>query len=64
MKKPTFEFDIKDLGDKVRITLLVNGKKDHSIYRLKENSEFSFSLNEAKDIMKANYLISEDGGEL
>jgi hypothetical protein len=65
MKKPSFKFETQDLQDKVKITLFVNGKKEGSLYKMKEN-EFSsyFSVKEAQESLINNYLILNDEGEL
>lgn len=63
MKKATYNFETKDLGDKVKMTLSVNGKKEQSLYKMKNESEF-FSLKELQDQLITNYLIKQDEGEL
>lgn len=63
MKKATYNFETKDLGDKVKMTLSVNGKKEQSLYKMKNESEF-FSLKELQDQLITNYLIEQDEGEL
>jgi len=63
MKKATYNFETKDLGDKVKMTLSVNGKKEQSLYKMKNESEF-FSLKELQDQLITNHLIEQDEGEL
>lgn len=62
--KKQYTFETNDLGDKFKMVLLVNGKKEQTLYKSKNNESVFVSLKELQDQLIANYLISEDEGEL
>jgi len=64
MKKPSFAFQTQDMGDKVKITLFVNDKRERSLFKMKEREFSSYeNLKEAQDSLITNYLINNDEGE-
>jgi hypothetical protein len=63
--KETYRFEKQDLGDKIKIILFVNNKRESALFKMKERENSSFeNLKEAEENLVASYLASIDEGEL
>lgn len=63
--KETYRFEKQDLGDKIKVILFVNNKRESALFKMKERENSSFeNLKEAEENLVASYLASIDEGEL